>query len=76
MLHLGAYQGHGSVATPHNILVTWAAIMEGGIQINIEGRRFHNEALGYSEAAAQVLRQPRGLAFDIFDGRIAGVGCA
>src|SRR5215472_12357335 len=30
---LGAYQGHGSVATPHNILITWAVIMEGGIQV-------------------------------------------
>ena len=70
---LSGYQGHGSVATPHNILITWAAIMEGGFQVNAQGRRFHNEALGYSEAAAQVLRQPGGMAFDIFDARIAGV---
>jgi fumarate reductase flavoprotein subunit len=70
---LSGYQGHGSVATPHNILITWAAIMEGGFQVNREGRRFWNEALGYSEAAAEVLRQPGGIAFDIFDARIAGV---
>ncbi len=70
---LSGYQGHGSVATPHNILITWAAITEGGFQVNAQGRRFHNEALGYSEAAAQVLRQPGGIAFDIFDTRIAGV---
>jgi len=73
LTHLSGYQGHGSVATPHNILITWAVIMEGGIQVSVEGRRFHNEALGYSEAAAQVLRQPRGLAFDIFDERIAAI---
>jgi fumarate reductase flavoprotein subunit len=73
LAHLSGYQGHGSVATPHNILITWAAIMEGGIQVNTDGRRFHNEALGYSEAAAHVLRQPCGIAFDIFDERIAGV---
>jgi fumarate reductase flavoprotein subunit len=71
--HLAAYQGHGSVATPHNILITWAAIMEGGFQVNRDGRRFHNEALGYSEAAAEVLRQPGGVAFDIFEARIANV---
>jgi fumarate reductase flavoprotein subunit len=71
--HLSGYQGHGSVASPHNILVTWAAITEGGFQVNREGRRFHNEALGYSEAAAQVLAQPDGIAFDIFDERIAGI---
>lgn len=70
---LSGYQGHGSVATPHNILITWAAIMEGGFQVNAQGRRFSNEARGYSEAAAEVLRQPGGIAFDIFDARIAGI---
>ena len=73
LAHLSGYQGHGSVATPHNILITWAAIMEGGFQVNAQGRRFSNEALGYSEQAAEVLRQPGGIAFDIFDARIAGV---
>ena len=28
--HLGAYQGHGNVAHPHGILITWAVITEGG----------------------------------------------
>jgi len=70
---LSGYQGHGSVATPHNILITWAAIMEGGFQVNRDGRRFSNEARGYSEAAAEVLRQPGGIAFDIFDARIAAI---
>jgi fumarate reductase flavoprotein subunit len=73
LAHLSGYQGHGSVATPHNILVTWAVIMEGGIQVNTDGRRFWNESVGYSEAAAQVLRQPRGIAFDVYDERIAAV---
>ena len=70
---LGAYQGHGSVATPHNILITWAVIMEGGFQVNAQGRRFCDETRGYSEQAAEVLRQPDGMAWDIFDARIAGV---
>ena len=71
--YLGAYQGHGSVATPHNILITWATIMVGGIQINGEGRRFCDETHGYSEQAAEVLRQPGGFAWTIFDARIAKV---
>src|SRR5580692_10319736 len=71
--HLGAYQGHGSVATPHNILITWAAIMQGGIQINRDGLRFCDESQGYSEQAAEVLRQPGAIAWSIFDGRIAAV---
>lgn len=71
--HLGAYQGHGSVATPHNILITWAVIMQGGIQINSEGRRFCDESRGYSEQAAEVLRQPGEIAWSVFDERIASV---
>jgi len=73
LAHLGAYQGHGNVAHPHGILVTWAVITEGGIQVNSEGRRFWNEAQGYSEAAQAVLSQPDGEAFTIFDSRIAEV---
>jgi fumarate reductase flavoprotein subunit len=71
--HLGAYQGHGSVATPHNVLITWAVIMQGGIQINARGQRFSDESRGYSEQAAEVLRQPGGVAWDVFDERIAAV---
>jgi fumarate reductase flavoprotein subunit len=70
---LGAYQGHGSVATPHNILITWAVIMEGGFQVNAQGQRFGDETCGYSEQAAEVLRQSHGTAWDIFDARIAGI---
>ena len=73
LAHLGAYQGHGSVATPHNILITWAVIMQGGFQVNIEGRRFCDESQGYSEQAAEVLRQPGGIAWSVFDARIAKV---
>lgn len=71
--NLGAYQGHGSVATPHNILISWATIMQGGIQINRDGVRFCDETRGYSEQAAEVLRQPDGLAWTVFDARIADV---
>lgn len=73
LAHLGAYQGHGSVATPHNILISWAVIMQGGIQVDAQGRRFCDESRGYSEAAADVLRQPGGFAWDVFDARIAEV---
>lgn len=67
---LGAYQGHGSLATPHQTLISWAVMMRGGIQVNAEGRRFSNEHGGYSEQAAKVLAQPGGIAWNIFDGRI------
>jgi fumarate reductase flavoprotein subunit len=71
---LGAYQGHGSVAHPHGILITWALMMEGGFQVNAEGRRFSNEQRGYSEQAVDVLRQPGGLAIEIYDARLHALG--
>ncbi|WP_217358962.1 FAD-dependent oxidoreductase [Ruegeria arenilitoris] len=71
--NLGAYQGHGNVAHPHGILITWAVITEGGIQVNRDGHRFWDESQGYSEAARAVLAQPGGEAFAIFDGRIAAI---
>lgn len=71
--HLGAYQGHGNVAHPHGILITWGTMTEGGVQVNTNGQRFWNEARGYSEAAREVLAQPQGIAFAIFDDRIAGI---
>ncbi|WP_028878938.1 FAD-dependent oxidoreductase [Terasakiella pusilla] len=67
---LGAYQGHGSLATPHQILISWAVMMQGGIQVNQLGERFSNENNGYSEQAANVLRQPDGIAYNLFDERI------
>lgn len=71
--NLGAYQGHGNVAHPHGILITWAVIAQGGVQVNRDGLRFWNEAQGYSEAARAVLAQPEGIAFTIFDSRIAAI---
>jgi fumarate reductase flavoprotein subunit len=70
---LGGHQGHGSVAHPHGILITWATMTEGGFQVNRDGLRFHDESRGYSEAAADVLAQPDGLAWSIFDARVAGI---
>jgi fumarate reductase flavoprotein subunit len=73
MAHLGAYQGHGNVAHPHGILITWAVITSGGVQVNREAERFWDESQGYSEGARAVLAQPGREAFTIFDGRIAEI---
>ena len=70
LLHLSGYQGHGSVAHPHGVLVTWALMMEGGVQVNLDGQRFSNEHKGYSEQAVNVLSQPQKIAFNIFDERL------
>jgi fumarate reductase flavoprotein subunit len=73
---MGAYQGHGSVATPSNILITWALMMEGGFQVNAAGERFSNEHEGYSEQSVVVLAQPGGVAWNIYDQRLHSLGLA
>ena len=71
---LGAYQGHGSVAHPHGVLITWALMMKGGIQVNADGRRFSNEHEGYSEQSVKVLAQSGGIAWNIYDKRLHEMG--
>lgn len=72
--HLGAYQGHGSLAMPHAILITWALMMEGGFQVNANGERFSREHDGYSEQAMRVIAQPGGIAWNIYDERLHKLG--
>ena len=71
---MGSYQGHGSVAHPHGILITWALMTEGGIQVNNAGKRFSNEHEGYSEQGRRVMAQDQGLAWDIYDHRLHELG--
>lgn len=73
---MGAYQGHGSVATPSNVLITWALMMEGGVQVNVAGERFSNEHEGYSEQSVAVLAQLGGVAWNIYDQRLHDLGLA
>ena len=67
---LQGYQGHGSWATPQGALISWALMMEGGVQLNANGERFHDETQGYSEAAVHVLAQPGGVAWNVIDSKI------
>ena len=68
--YLDAYQGHGTVAIPHSIMVTWATIMHGAVLVNSLGERFGDETVGYSEYAREVLKQPGGIAWLVIDNRI------
>ena len=67
---MSGYQGHGSVAHPHGALISWALMMEGGIQVNAAGARFSNEHEGYSEQARRVIQQPDQSAYVLIDDRI------
>ena len=70
LAYLDAYQGHGSLASPHGVLLTWATVMHGAYLVNQSGERFGDETVGYSEYAAQTLSQPGGVAWMIFDERV------
>ena len=70
---LSGHQGHGSVAHPAGLLITWATITEGGMQVNVRGERFSDESAGYSEQGALVLAQPGGMVWTVFDTRIATI---
>lgn len=69
MADLAAYQGHGGLAVGHGIPILWPLIMNGGFQVNLTGRRFSNEASGYSEQAARINAQQDRIAWSIFDER-------
>lgn len=69
---MGSYQGHGSVAHPHSLPLTWAVITQGGVLVNGAGQRFSNEMRGYSEHGSEVAAQPRHIAWDIYDARAEG----
>ena len=74
LLQMSAYQGHGSLASGHNILISWALMMAGGVQVNREGVRFSNEHGGYSEQAQNVHQQPGSVAWNIYDARLHQLG--
>ena len=73
LVDMDAYQGHAGLAAGHSIPILWPSIMEGGFQVNKSGRRFSNEARGYSEQAATVLSQEGKVAWTVFDRRIEEV---
>ncbi len=67
---MDAYQGHATVVNGTGALSTYAVIMNGGILVNENGERFGDESKGYSQFAVDVIRQPGGVAYEIFDERI------
>jgi fumarate reductase flavoprotein subunit len=65
-----AYQGLGTLADPQQVIVPHPLLLEGGILVNVEGRRFTHENANISGMCVPVLAQPQGLAWVIFDERL------
>ncbi|MBM3395539.1 MAG: FAD-dependent oxidoreductase [Betaproteobacteria bacterium] len=70
---MGAFQGHGALAWPAAVHLSWPTVTEGGFHVNNTGRRFCNENTGYSEHALRVHRQPGHQAWAIWDGRCEAI---
>jgi fumarate reductase flavoprotein subunit len=71
---MDAYQMHATVAMPGETLVTYSITMEGGIHVNLLGKRFADETRGYSEHALNVIAQPERVAVVVYDERLHNLG--
>lgn len=67
---MGAYQGYAMLAEPQGISVQPAVVIEGGILVNREGRRFTDETADIAGMVHPVMSQPGGYVWVIFDERI------
>jgi fumarate reductase flavoprotein subunit len=67
---LDAYQGHGALARSSRTLVGWATIMHGGVMLDITGRRFDDESVGYSEFGPKLAERPEACGWIVLDKRI------
>jgi fumarate reductase flavoprotein subunit len=67
--NMASYQGYATVIQPHGELLSWTTIEKGGVLVNAAGRRFGDEAVGYSGYTAPVMAQ-QGPVHAIFDQRI------
>ncbi len=67
---MDSYQGLGLLAEPQRLEVNPRLLIEGGIQVDSDGRRFSNEVDDVSGQAARVLALPGSIAWLIYDERI------
>lgn len=67
---MGAYQGYGMLTDPQGVTLPPGFILEGGFLVNRDGDRFVDETHDISAIVHQVLAQPDGRAWVLFDTRI------
>jgi fumarate reductase flavoprotein subunit len=65
---MDAYQGHCSISPDAGTLLPFVLIGSGGVILSLDGKRFGDESVGYSEYAVAVARQPQNLGWEVFDG--------
>ncbi len=67
---MGSYQGYGMLTDPHGISVPPGVVIEGGLMVNLDGRRFVDESEDIAGVVHPVLAQPGGGAWVVFDAAI------
>jgi fumarate reductase flavoprotein subunit len=72
---MGSYQGYAMLTDPQAISVPPGVIIEGGVIVNAAGHRFVDEMADIAGMVHQIMAQPEGLGWVIFDDRIAAA-CA
>lgn len=69
LMDMSAYQGVGT-HTPLGFGLPHTVMMEGGIKVNANGVRFENELQNLSRQAVELMAQPGGVAWILYDLRI------
>ncbi|MFB2552321.1 FAD-dependent oxidoreductase [Ensifer soli] len=64
---MDAFQGYGALADPYGVIVNYDMVMRGAVTVNIRGERFSNENLDISAQALNILEQPDGTGWIVFD---------
>lgn len=67
---MGSYQGYAMLADPQGVSVPPQVIVEGGVIVNRDGRRFVDESEDIAGMVHPVLAQPGGAVWVIYDARI------
>lgn len=67
---MGSYQGYGMLTDPQGITLPPAVLIEGGVLINRDGRRFANETDDIAGLVHPVLAQPGSTAWAVYDAGI------
>jgi fumarate reductase flavoprotein subunit len=68
--YLDAYQGHAALSERGATLVGWATVMHGAVLVDLDGTRFGDETVGYSEYAAALASRPGAGGWLVYDERV------
>ena len=64
---MGSYQALGSLAYPQMLVIPHTLLISGGLQVNNNGERFQNELDDISGQTLNILKQPDGTCWIVYD---------